>query len=485
MKNKIKLFVLVLLCLFFLVGCEQLGELFDIENISIEDETLQEFANIEEFNIEDLELVIKYQNGKISKINVNSNMISEEDLLKLQKPGKHMITVTYQGFETMFEIVLHDGKLDIENSVVVIFMNHDDSVHFTATIDEDGRVKTPKIPDREGFDFIGWFVDEEEFDFSSKVEESVVVYAKWEEKEYNVIVKDCFGNVLAEEKCKYNHPFEVEQFVPDGYIFNSCTFNNQLWDSSVDVIKGDTTLIVNADLIEYEISYDLAGGNGIENLKTQYNVTEEVFLPYPEKEGYLFYGWYIEDLRVDRINKGTTGNIILTASWIEISEENTIYLIEGDHFQFDLSEFGDLLLSVISFTSSDDKVLTINKNGKIMAHKSGEAEVRIKIPVFNLEEVFLVKVMKLKDFNIQIAPGYILENFEVYASQEFTLSTSIDELINLEDFITWDVSDYTMAEIIDGNRIRIFSKLGNFDICLKTLNGDEFIISVNVVEKKK
>ena len=237
MKNKFKLFILMILCSFLLVGCDQLSELLEINNISINEETISEMMNIEDFNLEDLEIIVEYQNGKTKKIPINSNMISEEDLLKFQKPGKHTIHVNYQGFEASFEIILHDGNLDIENAVVVVFMNHDETIYFTAAIDEDGRIKAPEVPSREGYKFIGWYVGENQFDFSQKVTESVIVYAKWTEKEYNVTVVDCFGNTLAETKCKYNHPFDVMPYVPENYNFEKCTVNGEEWISNSDLIS--------------------------------------------------------------------------------------------------------------------------------------------------------------------------------------------------------------------------------------------------------
>ena len=168
----------------------------------------------------------------------------------------------------------------------------------------------------------------------------------------------------------------------------------------------------------------------------------------------------------------------------EINEDNTIYLIKGDHFQFDLSEFAEEILELIDFTSSDEKVLSIDKKGKIKTHKVGESIVTLKVPFVNVETIFLVKVMELEDFNIAVSPDFISEALEVLADQEFELTTSIDEYINLEDFITWEVDDPSMAEIIDGNKIKIFSKLGKLDIKLKTLAGDTLVVSVNVVGKK-
>ena len=108
----------------------------------------------------------------------------------------------------------------------------------------------------------------------------------------------------------------------------------------------------------------------------------------------------------------------------------------------------------------------------------------LKAPFVNIETIFLVKVMELEDFNIAVSPDFISEALEVLADQEFELTTNIDEYINLEDFITLEVDDPSMSGIIDGNKIRIFSKLGKLDIKLKTLAGDTFIVSVNVVGKK-
>lgn len=79
--------------------------------------------------------------------------------------------------------------------------------------------------------------------------------------------------------------------------------------------------------IEYTISY-YDGANKIRDiLPVSYNVeTETTALPVPQKEGYVFEGWYqsatFEGDRVEAIEKGTTGNFTLYARWSEDNGSN-------------------------------------------------------------------------------------------------------------------------------------------------------------------
>ena len=46
-----------------------------------------------------------------------------------------------------------------------------------------------------------------------------------------------------------------------------------------------------------------------------YTVEDAVTLPVPEKNGYMFKGWKLKGKFVEMIEKGTTGNITVSAVW--------------------------------------------------------------------------------------------------------------------------------------------------------------------------
>ena len=78
---------------------------------------------------------------------------------------------------------------------------------------------------------------------------------------------------------------------------------------------GDVSLVAKWNIVEYTISYELAGGAHVGAPSDSYTVLEEVALGVATKVGYNFLGWYIGENKVEEIAKGSTGNISLVAKW--------------------------------------------------------------------------------------------------------------------------------------------------------------------------
>ena len=56
-----------------------------------------------------------------------------------------------------------------------------------------------------------------------------------------------------------------------------------------------------------------------------FTAEEELELPVPTKEGFNFLGWYAGEVLVEKIAKGTIGNLELVAKWADINAEPTEY----------------------------------------------------------------------------------------------------------------------------------------------------------------
>ena len=104
-------------------------------------------------------------------------------------------------------------------------------------------------------------------------------------------------------------------------------------------VKKDTKLVAKFEAINYQITYE-NDGDSVNN-PTSYNIeTEDIILLNPTKEGYKFLGWYDGDTKVEKITKGTTGDIKLVArfheahkvtiKWGAEFEDEIIYVIDGE-----------------------------------------------------------------------------------------------------------------------------------------------------------
>lgn len=108
----------------------------------------------------------------------------------------------------------------------------------------------------------------------------------------------------------------------EGYIFTGWYQDDVL---ITDIIDQNYELVAKweEEILDtkYKITYILNGGR-IENMVSEYDGSEEVALPKPEFEGYIFRGWYTDPEfvsdEVTNIIEGSTGDKIFYAKWSTI-----------------------------------------------------------------------------------------------------------------------------------------------------------------------
>lgn len=82
-------------------------------------------------------------------------------------------------------------------------------------------------------------------------------------------------------------------------------------------------IVINTATVKYMISYELEGGVNPANAPASYEEGVGVAsLPTPTKEGYVFLGWELDGIVVDKIDASTTGDITLIAMWEEAPQED-------------------------------------------------------------------------------------------------------------------------------------------------------------------
>ena len=117
------------------------------------------------------------------------------------------------------------------NKGLTITLNVDNKeYHEITNIKKGDIVEKPKIPEKEGYTFAGWFLDEEKFDFELPVTESVSLSAKWEINKYNVTIKTGVGSAINEE-IEYGKTVTIPKTpAKSGYKFLGWYSNNQKYD---------------------------------------------------------------------------------------------------------------------------------------------------------------------------------------------------------------------------------------------------------------
>lgn len=325
-------------------------------------------------------------------------------------------------------------------------------------------------PTRKGYEFIGWYT---ESSFKNKVTsieegstEDKTFYAKWTAIKYTIIYNLNEGINPENAALGFTVEDEVTLSIPtkSGYEFvgwyTESTFENKIEKIEKGTTK-DITLYAKWETItNYTIEYNLDGGVNPSNAVTSYTAYEEVLLPTPTKSGYTFKGWYTESTfvnKIEKIEKGTTGNKILYAKWQKGS------LTRSYDYAFYNYNFDDKL------TSLDDI-----KNTLFNIMNQGYKEYTVYCEYDNLQDCFddYNKVTSdadlMKSISDYINPFY---NFQTYRASrwsngkiemQITYSYSDDyQGINnykesINNKIDEVISKYNITNLSDEEKISVF-----------------------------
>lgn len=64
----------------------------------------------------------------------------------------------------------------------VVFIYNNDTKDLEINVEENKKVSKPTNPTKEGYKFLGWYLDEQKFDFNTEINADIVLLAKWEKK---------------------------------------------------------------------------------------------------------------------------------------------------------------------------------------------------------------------------------------------------------------------------------------------------------------
>ena len=121
---------------------------------------------------------------------------------------------------------------------------------------------------------------------------------------------------------------EPGSFYNRGYELVGWYYGENAWNFD-DPVTENMTLNAVWKPSEYSINYNLGGGKNSDSNPSFYTVESEFAIQPPQKDGYVFHGWYLdsdfsEKAQTD-IKKGSAGAITLYANW---SCDKTISVIE-------------------------------------------------------------------------------------------------------------------------------------------------------------
>ena len=206
------------------------------------------------------------------------------------------------------------------NQYTISFETYGGSSIANKTFDFGSTIELSATPTKVGYEFDGWYTDSsltEEFTLETMPANDIKLYAGWDAIEYDVtFVSD---GVLIDEltqKVEYNTAATLpEEPTKTGYTFAGWYNGEEAYDFS-SLIKGKVTLTAKWTINQYELKFDKNNGEEAEVVEYDYSATISA-IDSPEKEGYVFVGWYDQTDKLFNFDNASmpASDLVLTAKY--------------------------------------------------------------------------------------------------------------------------------------------------------------------------
>lgn len=197
----------------------------------------------------------------------------------------------------------------------------------TISVYYDSEYALP-ILEKDYYDFVGWSIDEDGEEIidtkgTFKHTSDLSLYPVWTPTEYDITYNLDGGRLVSLNPSTYNVESEVRLSSPtkDGYDF--AYWVDEDTDKVITKIEkgsyGKKNFVAVYASKNYSISINANGGScAVNSVTVKYNETIEE-LPFPERAGYTFEGWYLSDNQSVKIHSGEkyqfTENVTIVAEW--------------------------------------------------------------------------------------------------------------------------------------------------------------------------
>lgn len=332
--------------------------------------------------------------------------------------------------------------------------------------------------EKEGYTFNGWYKDSS---FSNEVKSiskgstgNIELYAKYTINQYTISFDTDGGSAVASLTQDYNSPVSApSQPQKSGYDFGGWYLAGSETAYRFSTIPAeDITLNAKWIPIEYSISYNLGGGTNAENPAKYTIETNTITLANPTREGYLFNGWYKEETKVEKIEKGSTGDITLTAQWTPIEytityentksadnnnpnkftiESNTITLANLEKLGYTFNGWYNGSNKVTEIVAGTIGNITLaadwTVNGYEITYHNVNGSTNYNPDVYDVEDEPLTLLNASKD-------GYIFIGW--YTDSEFKNEISVITVGTIGDkdlYAKWEIIEYTASFKADNNLV--------------------------------
>ncbi|MGI6787336.1 MAG: InlB B-repeat-containing protein [Acholeplasmataceae bacterium] len=385
MKKLMKIFslILVMLSLFLISGCfNEVSQLTDQQKEELQ--IISDFLSLDVITFNDSDsfdnvsndvmLLTGYKSYQIHWESDNPSIINIVNGVGYVNRQSEDVLVTLQATIIVRDDLFSERQFDLIVKKIV------SPTFYNVTLDLDGGILENNVfsvesgqtfiisetPVKEGFIFLGWTFNNEEYDFTKPVTEDITLVAVYEKIiVYQTITLNLNGGIFEEETPLSYQIIKGELFTDilnsptkNGYTFDGWYLDGVLYEFETPV-NYDVILEAKYTPINYQITYQLTEGetNHPDNVISYTVESDTIMLLAASKEGHTFVGWFDNNnKKVEMIPKGSFTNYNLTARF---NTDQFSITVEGDGYNASLT-------SLIGVNYGTEVTFTFNKGGFIL-----------------------------------------------------------------------------------------------------------------------
>ncbi len=199
------------------------------------------------------------------------------------------------------------------------------TTNITVQVEEGKFVEKPELdPTKTGWDFLGWFDNNFEWDFEHReVTSDVTLKAHWQEKSY--VVTFNYNNGYDSKVETYNHGSKLTapaEPTKEGKNFAGWYNGDVAWQFATDTVTANITLDAHwsdVPITYYTVTFEADNGTDPVDVEVAEGTTVHAPSEEPTKEGYNFLGWFdAYSYEWDFEHREVTSDVTLKAHWQEI-----------------------------------------------------------------------------------------------------------------------------------------------------------------------
>lgn len=313
-----------------------------------------------------------------------------------------------------------------KNEYTVKFNSNGGTEVSEQVISADSKVSVPKDPIKEGYTFVGWYVDGKRYDFDSKVTSDLVIEAKWESSGSAEVT-----GVSIDQK-------EVAVLPGDTIPLVATVEPSDARDKTVTWSSSDESIVTVDD--EGKITAKSVGSATI-------TVTTN------DKK-------YTAECRV------VVSDNVVKVTGISLSTDK-LTLAVGDAERIEATVTPNNATNKgVTWSSSDSMIATVSSTGVIRAVSDGEATITASTKDGDYKETIKVKVEKISVTSLKV------ENLTVGVGKSAEISYKVLPTNAADKTVTWKSTDESIATIDKKGKVTGV-KAGTVKIIGTTTDGEK------------